>query len=135
MLMRWDPTDIQHFRNDMSRVWNRMRDDWNLDDTKPRTHLHQIENGYMAEFELPGVDPDLVNIEVDEESISVKGTFPASPLEQDKREGEEFQAVVGFPTEIDPESAEAEYKYGLLRVKVYKATGRRKKISISSAAH
>ncbi len=132
MLMRWDPDDIQHFRNDMSRVWSRMRDDWNLDNTKPKTHLHQIENGYLAEFELPGVDPDQVNIEVDDESISVKGTFPASPLEQDKREGEEFQAVIGFPTEIDPESAIAEYKFGLLRIKAYKATGRRKKISINA---
>ncbi len=132
MLMRWDPEDIQHFRNDMSRVWSRMREDWNLDDTKPHTHLHQIENGYLAEFELPGVNPDEVNIEVGEDSITVKGTFPASNLEKDPRQGEEFQAVVGFPTEIDPETATADYKFGLLRITVYKSMARRKRISINA---
>ncbi|MCL4319246.1 MAG: Hsp20 family protein [Firmicutes bacterium] len=132
MLMRWDPQDIQHFRNDMSHVWSRMREDWNLDDTKPRTHLHQIENGYLAEFELPGVNPDEVNIEVGEESISVKGAFPASALEKDTRQGEEFHAVVGFPTEIDPETATADYQFGLLRVTAYKSMARRKKISINA---
>jgi HSP20 family protein len=106
--MRWDPADVDHFRDNMSGVWSQVRDDWNLDNTRPRTHLHQIENGFMAEFELPGVNPDQVNIEVDDQSISVKGAFPASPLEQDKREGEEFHAVVGFPTEVDPETAEAD---------------------------
>ncbi len=132
MLMRWDPADVDHFRDNMSRVWSQVRDDWNLDNTRPRTHLHQIENGFMAEFELPGVNPDQVNIEVDDQSISVKGAFPASPLEQDKREGEEFHAVVGFPTEVDPETAEADYHFGLLRITVFKATGRRKRISISA---
>jgi HSP20 family molecular chaperone IbpA len=78
------------------------------------------------------VNPDEVNIEVDAETISVTGNFPASPIEQDKREGEEFHAIVGMPTEVDPDTAEADYEYGLLRIKVFKATGRRKKISIKA---
>ncbi len=132
MLMRWDPADVDHFRDNMTRVWSQVRDDWNLDNTKPRTHLHQIENGFLAEFELPGVNPDEVNIEVDGESISVTGHFPGSPLEADKRVGEEFHAIVGLPTEVDPDTADADYQYGLLRIKVFKATGRRKKISINA---
>jgi HSP20 family protein len=129
-LMRWDPTDFDRWRDDMWRMFGRMRDDWNLDNTRPRTHLHQIDNGYLVEFELPGVDPSQVDVEIDEESVSVRGEFPAHPLESDQRGGETFHAVVSFPTEIDPESATAEYRHGLLAITAYKARGRRRRLEL-----
>jgi HSP20 family protein len=129
--MHWEPNDFERFRDDVNRFWGRVRDDWNLDQTRPRTHLHRTETGYLAEFELPGVDPEAMNIEVDTDSMSVTGQFPASPLEQDKRTGESFSAVVNFPTEIDPDTAEAEYRHGLLSVKVHRSQAKRRQISIA----
>ncbi|MDA8194770.1 MAG: Hsp20/alpha crystallin family protein [Thermaerobacter sp.] len=131
-LIRWDPQDMDRFREDMTRFWTRMRDDWNLDQTKPRTHLHAIENGYLVEFELPGVDPDAVSMEVDEKSISVRGQFPGTPAERDRRIGDSFHATVTLPSEINPDSAEAQYRHGLLSLKVTKSPGRRRRIQINA---
>lgn len=128
-LLRWDEQDVKAFRDDMNRMWHRMRDDW-FEGTRPRTHMHQLDNSYLVEFELPGVDPDSVDIEVDEGAVSVAGTFPAHPLEKDHREGETFAAVVELPTEINPESARAEWRHGLLQIQLTKASGRRRKITM-----
>ena len=131
-LLRWDPQDADRLRDEMTRMWNRVREDWNIDNTRPKSHIHQVENGYWIEFELPGVDPAQVSIEVDQDSVSVRGQFPASPIERDAREGESFHAVVNLPSDIDPDSAEADYRHGLLSIRVGKAGGRRRQISINA---
>lgn len=128
--MRWDPNDFDRFRSDLNRFWSRMREDWNLDQTRPRTHLHRTETGYLVEFELPGVDPNAVDIEVDIDSVTVRGAFPASPLEPDQRAGERFEAVVELPTEIDPDQATAEYRHGLLAVRCSRTKARRRQVPI-----
>ena len=130
-LVRFEPNDFDHFRDDVNRFWNRMREDWNLDQTRPKSHLHRTDDGYLVEFELPGVDPNAVEIEVDLDSITVSGQFPASPLEQDKRAGESFSAVINFPTEINPDSAEAEYRHGLLSVRTHRTQAKRRHIPIN----
>lgn len=130
-LIRFEPNDFESMRADVNRFWNRMREDWNLDQTRPRTHLHRTDDGYLVEFELPGVDPDAVDIEVDLDSVTVRGQFPASPLEEDKRAGESFSAVVNFPTEINPDSAEADYHHGLLSVRTHRSQAKRRQISLS----
>lgn len=131
-LLRFNSQDMDRFKDDMTHMWRRMREDWNLDTSKPQTHLHQIENGYLVECELPGVDPDTVDLEVDETSVSIRGTFPASPMEVDARAGESFDAVIGLPTEIDPETAHATYRHGLLSVSLHKAPGRRRRLPIET---
>ncbi len=131
-LLRWDPQEADRLRDEMTRMWSRVRDDWNLDNSRPKTHVHQVENGFVVEFELPGVDPDLVSLEVDQDSISVKGEFPASPIERDTRAGESFHAVVNLPSDIDPDTAKAEYRHGLLDIHVSRSSGKRRQISITS---
>jgi len=131
-ILRWDATEMDRLRDDMTRMWTRMRSDWNLDNTRPRTHLHQIDSGYLAEFELPGVAPDLVEIDVDDESVSVRGEFPACPGEPDRRVGESFHVVIAWPTEIDPETAEADWRHGLLSVTAQNAVGHRRRISLQA---
>jgi len=121
---------MDRWRDDMLRMWGRMREDWNFDNTRPRTHLHEIDNGYLVEFELPGVDPSKVEIDIDDQSVSVRGEFPAHPIESDQRAGETFHAVVSFPSEINPDTAQADYRHGLLAITAYKARGRRRRLEL-----
>jgi len=132
-LLRWDPTDMDRWRDDMLRMWGRMREDWNFDNTRPRTHLHEIDNGYLVEFELPGVDPSKVEIDIDDQSVSVRGEFPAHPIESDQRAGETFHAVVSFPSEINPDTAQADYRHGLLAITAHKARGRRRRLELPAS--
>lgn len=129
-LLRWDSNDIERLRDDMTRMWGKMREDWNLDQTRPRTHMHQTDNGYLAEFEIPGVNPELVEIDVDEEAVVVRGEFPACPGEVDRRAGRAFHVVVSWPTEINPDTATADWRHGLLSITAQKAAGHRRRISL-----
>lgn len=129
-LMRWDPMDVDRFRDDINRYWNRFRDEW-MESARPRTRIHQDTEGYWVDFELPGVNPEEVDIEVDGDSVTVSGEFPATPVQAEEAR-ESFHSTVGLPTEIDPESAEAEFQHGLLRVRVARAGGRRRHIPIRS---
>jgi HSP20 family protein len=135
-LMRWDPMDVDRFREDMARFWNRFREDWNWDTARPRTHFHQTDEGYLVEFELPGVDPDDVEVEVDGDSVTVRGRFPAPPVAArtaergEAEEGEAFHSVVSFPTEVDPETAEASFRHGMLSVRVARVGGRRRRLAV-----
>ncbi|MBX5466823.1 MAG: Hsp20/alpha crystallin family protein [Firmicutes bacterium] len=132
-LMRWDPTDVDRFREDMQRFWNRFREEWNWEGARPRTRFHQTDEGYLVEFELPGVDPDQVEVEVDGESVTVRGQFPPPPTAREgeaEAEGDRFHSVVTFPTEVDPETAEAHFRHGLLSVRVARLGGRRRRVSV-----
>lgn len=131
-LMRWDAGEVDRLRQDMARMWNRVRDDWNMDGQRPRTHMHQIDNGYVAEFELPGVDPDHVEIDVDDEMVQVHGTFPECPGEAQLDSEESFRVVLTWPTEINPDSAQAEWRHGLLSITAHKTAAHRRRISLQA---
>ncbi|MCY0879108.1 MAG: Hsp20/alpha crystallin family protein [Firmicutes bacterium] len=131
-LLRWDVADMDRLREDMARMWNRMRDDWAFDTTRPRTHLHPIDNGYVAEFELPGVSPDAVQIDVDEETVSVRGEFPPCPGEAHDQGRGNFHVVLSWPTEINPETATADWRHGLLSITAHKMAGHRRRIALTA---
>lgn len=132
-LIRWDGEEMDRFRDDMSRLWSRMREDWTLDAARPRTHLHQVEHGYIAEFELPGVEPGAVDIDVDEETVSVQGEFAPCPGEASSQDAHRrFHVVLTWPSEIDPDSAHADWHHGLLSIQANKTAGRHRRISLSA---
>lgn len=133
-LLRWDASDMERLKDDMGRMWGRVREDWNLDHTRPRTHMHPLATGYLAEFELPGVNPDLVEIDVDEVAVIVRGEFPACPGEVDDRSGRAFHVEVSWPSEINPDTATAEWRHGLLSITAHKAAGHRRRISLQHDA-
>lgn len=123
---------MDRLREDMARMWNRMREDWNMDSPRPRTHLHQVDQGYVAEFELAGVNPDQVEIDVDAETVSVHGHMPPCPGESVRPSEGEFRVELSWPTEVNPDSAEAEWNHGLLSVKAHKAAAHRRRISLQA---
>lgn len=131
MLLRWEPADVQRFRHDMNRMWGWLRDDWDTDWSRPRTRLHELEDEFVVEVELPGVEPDSVELEVDPDNLLVKGPLPKSPAASEEDRGN-FQAAVSFPGEIDPDRAQAHFRHGLLVVRVPKAHAARRKIAVKT---
>lgn len=129
-LMRWDPGEIDRLRQDMARIWSRVRDDWGRDVPRPHTHMHQDGDRYVAEFELPGVDPDQVEIEVDTEMVQVQGTFPDCPGEAPSHGDSLFRVSLTWPSKIDPETARAEWQHGLLSVTAPKTAAHRRRIAL-----
>jgi HSP20 family protein len=131
-VMRWDGGEFDRLRGDMARMFNRVRDEWSFDATRPRTHMHQVGDGYIAEVELAGVEPQQVDIDVDEESVSVHGQFPPCPGEDHHEETAAFHVVLTWPTEVNPDTARADWRHGLLMVQAQKAASHRRRVPIAA---
>jgi HSP20 family protein len=83
--------------------------------------LHETEDGYLVEIDLPGVPPDQVQVLVGERNLTVTGQRHATPPEgvlfqQCERQCGTFQRVVNLPRSVDPQRARAEYRHGTCRI-------------------
>lgn len=133
-LLRLDPTEWDrwdHWRDDMMRMWNRFTPDaWTLGN-QPSFWVSDAGNSVVVEMELPGVDPAAVDLDVDDQSVAVRGQWrPREPgVDTSRRQGE-FGLTVTLPTAVNPTNASAEFHHGLLRVEIPKAVGPRRRIDI-----
>ena len=92
----------------------------------PAVNIYEKGNSVVAEFELPGVDKNDVELNVTESSIEVKGK--KSVEKEIKKKGyymyesssEGFYRRVPLPKRVTPEKASAELKKGILKVEVPK---------------
>ena len=91
-----------------------------------RVDLYHKEGKLFVEAELPGIKPDDVELHVYADRLTLSAEKSA-----EKREGEEgksyfrserswgkVERVISFPVEVDPDSAKAGFKHGVLTVEV-----------------
>lgn len=134
-LFRLDP-DMDRWRDDMMRVWNRMTQDIGGSlSANPNHFVVDAGDMVLVEVELPGVHPDQVELDADTESITIRGTWPESTMAIGgglRRTGS-FALTVGLPTDVDPDRANAHFHHGLLKVELPKAMGPRRRLPIQVA--
>lgn len=93
---------------------------------RPETDLQETEKEIIATFDLPGVEKGEIQLHVDKDLISVKAekkheveTKKENYLHQE-RSYSCFHRSFALPAEIKPEEAEAEYRNGVLTVRMPK---------------
>lgn len=95
----------------------------------PAMDVAEKPDAYLINVELPGVDPSQVEINFEQNVLTVRGTKPSS---FDPTNGEyrvytaervtgEFERAVRLPDFVDSEHIDASYSNGLLRILVPKA--------------
>lgn len=88
--------------------------------------LHEHENEYCVNAELPGVSKENLDIDLDKNHITIN-----AKKEEEKEENEnhyrksefrygEFSRTVYFPKEIDTEHTTAKLEHGILKIKAPK---------------
>jgi HSP20 family protein len=118
MLLRWDPF----------RELDRLSDQMLRNDVGPmRIPMDAVRTGDRVEihFELPGIDPDDVTVDVDRNVLSVNAERTVS---EERKEGEEvlvrerrhgrFMRQVTLGDNLDAERLEARYHDGILTISV-----------------
>ena len=109
-----------------------------------KTDLYRKDGKIYAEAELPGIDPNDVELHV----YSDRLTLSAEKKSESKEEGDgksyfrserrwgKVERVIAFPVEADPESAKAVFKNGVLTVEVAEKSQDKahKKVEITSEA-
>lgn len=97
------------------------------------------DDDYLITALIPGLDPDDINIEVLNNTVSIRGEFKSEASEDSKYlmcelPAGRFSRIIQLPTAADPGKTEASIKNGILKLRVPKAESHRPKtIKISNS--
>ena len=134
-IMRWDPFgEMLRMQRDMDRIFSRMGSAGARGGESaatvawmPKIDVKSKGDDIIVRAELPGIDPEAVDIEVTDGVLTIKGERTA----EEEREGEgwliressfgTFERSMVLPEGVDPGSISAEYTDGILEVHVPKA--------------
>ncbi len=117
----WWPSLYEPLRNIGQKVA-----DW----IAPRSDASAMADYYEINVELPGVKPEDVDVSIHDNRVTVRGEKHFEREEQGRtfffseREYGSFQRTFRLPPDADGEKIDAEYKNGLLSLKIAKSTGR-----------
>ena len=144
-ISRWDPWgDIASFRDAMDTL---LRESV----TQPQRgdivgafgvplDVRETDNEYVIQAELPGVQPENVHLQVQNNTLQISGEVKHEQQEQgqgqwlrrERRHGR-FQRTLTLPRPVESDRANAEFEHGILTVTLPKAQeARAKSIPIRS---
>lgn len=96
----------------------------------PAFDVFETDEQYVLLFDLPGIDPDAVDVEYENRVLTVAGERLRPEIGEARRVGRtygEFTRSVSLPEGIDPDQIEADYRDGVLELRVRKPSERRPK--------
>ncbi len=124
-LTRWDPFgEMQRLTDQMFRAWG--GGEGGSRTFAPAVDIYEDDDAIYVKAELPGVKPEDVHIDVENDVLTVRGE---RKLERDdKREGYHriessyglFTRSFALPESVDTEHVEADMSEGVLEVKIPK---------------
>ena len=144
-LVKWNPwrempampDRLNRFFDDPFFSIGRMAEDSGLGMWNPAVDLYEKDDHFMIKAELPGVDKNDINIDLKDRLLTLSGerTHDKEVNEENyyrrERSYGKFQRAFSLPADVDSDKIEAEFKDGVLQIKVPKPEGRKaKKVTI-----
>jgi HSP20 family protein len=142
-LVRWEPVRITSLQSEMNRLFNTFFDTpttGNGSTTRrwiPAMDLVETEDDFVLKADLPGLKEEDVNIEVDENVLTVSGERKAEhESTQDgyhrvERAFGAFSRSLTLPEGIDADTVAASFDRGVLEIRIPKPEQRKpRKVSI-----
>jgi HSP20 family protein len=139
-LVRWEPVrELSSIQNEMNRLFNTFFDsptpgnggNAGLRRWIPAMDLVETDEHFVLKADLPGLSESDVNIEVEDNVLTVSGERKAE--HEDKREGYmrverafgAFRRSLTLPEGVDPETVTASFDNGVLEVRIPKPEERK----------
>lgn len=137
---------VDRMMRDMMRVFGDFTSDvgYPVDAEKalaiPRGDFYRKDGKIFAEFEIPGIDPSKVELNVYEDRLELRAeksdekTVEQNNVLRSERYYGTVSRSIQFPVEVDPDSAKAGFKNGVLTVEVSERvqSERMKKVAIEA---
>jgi len=130
-VVKWDPFgEMQRVRDDFGRLFGRW---WPWDPESfsalrgPSVDLRETDTHFVVSAEIPGVNPEELDVTVTEDSLTLKGEVRERTEENEtgyrrlERRYGAFHRTISLPRPIDPKRATADYVNGVLEVRLPKA--------------
>jgi HSP20 family protein len=144
-IVRWEPfRELSSLQTEMNRLFNAAFDtppgNGGTRRWTPAMDLVETDEHFVLRADLPGMTESDVNIELEDNVLTVSGERKAE--RQEKGEGfyrversfGSFSRALTLPKGIDPEGVKAEFDNGVLEVRVPKPEQRKpRKITIGAA--
>jgi HSP20 family protein len=145
MSQQWNPLqDLMVLQDRMNRLFEDATqrrnhaeaaagDEFERADWAPVADIYETETGYLIAMDLPGIDRESLEIDVDENRLIVKGTRDIAESKQHRMERPrgKFLRTFTVPGSVDQGRIGAEYKDGVLEVRLPKRSEQKpKKIDI-----
>jgi HSP20 family protein len=143
-LVRWEPVrELSSIQSEMNRLFNTFFDTPTAGNGQgarrwiPAMDLVETDDSFVLKADLPGLAEDDVNIEVEENVLTVSGERKAE--HEEKREGfvrversyGSFRRSLTLPEGVDPEAVSASFEKGVLEVRIPKPEQRKpRKVAI-----
>ena len=133
---QWSILDeLDSLQDDMSRVFGGGRA-WRRA-IYPPVNAWLSDDGVILDVELPGVNPDDVDISVVKDELTISGKVGVAEGDKDRkyyrreRPSGEFSRTLRLPFAANPDGVSANYKNGILRISVPRSEDTKpKKIAI-----
>lgn len=135
---RWEPfREMESLRREMDRLFDRLVPGAGEAETlafMPSAEMEETEDAIRIKLEIPGIDPEDLNVEVTEDRVSITGERKSEMRTEEKgmirsefRYGR-FERQIPLPSRIQSDQVQAEYKNGLLHLHLPKSEEEKKKI-------
>ena len=138
-IIRWDPfremTSVQNqFNRLMDQMWGGRQESW-----LPAVDVFDKQDSVVLKAELAGMDPDDIEIEVEDNVLTIKGerkfqeTVDEERYYRVERRYGSFQRSLALPQGVKADEIQAAYDDGILTVTVPKAEEEKpKKIEVKA---
>jgi HSP20 family protein len=145
MSQQWNPLqDLMVLQDRMNRLFEdatqrRTRadagsgDEFERADWTPASDIYESDASYIIALDLPGIDREALEIDVDDNRLIVKGTRELAESKQHRieRPRGRFLRTFSVPGSVDQSKIGAEYKDGVLQIRLPKRSEQKpKKIDI-----
>ena len=144
MSQQWNPLqDLVLLQDRMNRLFedatNRRNqadaggDEFERADWTPASDIYETESGYLIAIDLPGIDRETLEIDIDDGRLVVKGTRAIAQPRQHRSERPrgKFLRTFSVPASVEQGKIAAEYKEGVLNISLPKRSEQKpKKIDI-----
>ncbi|NEP16048.1 MAG: Hsp20/alpha crystallin family protein [Leptolyngbya sp. SIO4C1] len=140
-LVRWQPfRDMEQVQREMNRLFDDMLapSSTHRDGVKiafsPAAELEETDDAYHLKLEVPGMEPDDINVEVTAEAVAISGERKSESRTEEKGMTRtefsygKFQRVIPLPGRVNNQDVSAEYKNGVLALNLPKAEEEKNKV-------
>jgi HSP20 family protein len=117
--------DVNRAFEDMFKGFGPTQDTWGGNAiAAPRIDVKETEKGLEVSAELPGVDEKDIELEIDDDVLTIKGEKKLEKEEKDEKTGYHlmersygsFARSIRLPYSVKPEAVTAEFNKGVLKV-------------------
>src|SRR5215216_7412929 len=139
MSQQWNPLqDLMVLQDRMNRLFEDATqrrtdsgrgDEFERSDWTPAADIYETESGYLIAMDLPGIDREALEIDINDGRLVVKGTRPIAHSRQHRTERPrgKFLRTYSVPGSVDQAKIAAEYKDGVLQISLPKRTEQKPK--------